>query len=142
MIQIHSRVYGLLEVKEEQIYSFEPGILGLADIKEYAVLSMAGTPFYVMHALKSDVNFVLLPSHEVLDQYSFHIPKEITTLMELSSPEEVGVMLIVNVQPDELFVNLMAPVLLAPHSRRGCQYVIKDQEFPIRYPLQLAKGGA
>lgn len=142
MIQIQSSAYGLLEVEEEQVYCFEPGILGMTGVKDYALFPMSDTPFYVLHALNSDVSFILLPSHQVIDNYSFHIPTEITELLRLSSPEEIGVMLIVNVQPDELYVNLMAPLLLAPHSRKGCQYVIKDREFPIRHPLQLAEGGA
>jgi flagellar assembly factor FliW len=86
------------------------------------------------------VSFILLPSHEVVENYSFRIPEDIISLMEISSPEDVGVMLIVNIQEENLYVNLMAPVLLAPHSRKGCQYVIKDQEFPIRHPLQVKEG--
>jgi flagellar assembly factor FliW len=140
MMQIQSQAYGLLEVEEEQIYSFEPGILGLTEIKQYALLPMKDTPFYVLHALQDQVSFILLPSHEVVENYSFRIPEDIISLMEISSPEDVGVMLIVNIQEENLYVNLMAPVLLAPHSRKGCQYVIKDQEFPIRHPLQVKEG--
>lgn len=140
MMQIQSQAYGLLEVEEEQIYSFEPGILGMTEIKQYALIPMKDTPFYVLHALHDQVSFILLPSQEVVENYSFRIPEDIISLMEISSPEDVGVMLIVNIKEENLYVNLMAPVLLAPHSRKGCQYVIKDQEFPIRHPLQVKEG--
>ncbi|MGZ7445966.1 flagellar assembly protein FliW [Paenibacillus sp. TH7-28] len=141
MMQIHSETYGVLEVKEEQIYSFEPGILGIPEIKQYALLPMQDTPFYVLHSLEDEVSFILLPSHQVVENYSFRLPEEIVDSLQLASPDEVGVMLIVNFQSSELFVNLMAPVLLAPHSQKGCQYIIKDQEFPIRHPLLIQKGG-
>lgn len=140
MMQIHSQAYGLLEVEEEQIYSFEPGILGMTEIKRYALFPMKDTPFYVLHALQDQVSFILLPSYEVVENYSFRIPEGIISLLGISTPEDVGVMLIVNIQEENLHVNLMAPVLLAPHSRKGCQYVIKDQEFPIRLPLQVKEG--
>ncbi|MMZ64203.1 Flagellar assembly factor FliW [compost metagenome] len=102
---------------------------------------MEGTPFFVLHALEEEVSFILLPSHEAVEDYSFRITDETIGFLELISPEDVGVMLIVNINQDELYVNLMAPILLSPHSQKGCQYIIKDQELPVRHPL-VPKGEA
>ncbi|MCA1293993.1 flagellar assembly protein FliW [Paenibacillus sp. alder61] len=131
----------MLEVEDSQIYLFESGILGIPDIRQYALLPMEGTPFFVLHALEEEVSFILLPSHEAVEDYSFRITDETIGFLELISPEDVGVMLIVNINQDELYVNLMAPILLSPHSQKGCQYIIKDQELPVRHPL-VPKGEA
>ncbi|AKG36568.1 flagellar assembly protein FliW [Paenibacillus durus] len=140
MRQIQSKAYGVLNLNENQIYEFEAGILGVSDIFHYALFPMEGTPFFVLHALDEEVSFILLPVQEAVLDYSFQIPDEVTELLALNSPEDVGVMVIINIQQEELFVNLMAPVLLSPYSLRGCQYIIKDQELPVRYPLK-AEGG-
>lgn len=141
MKKLHSEAYGMLEVEDSQIYLFESGILGIPDIRQYALLPMEGTPFFVLHALEEEVSFILLPSHEAVEDYSFRITDETIGFLELKSPEDVGVMLIVNINQDELYVNLMAPILLSPHSQKGCQYIIKDQELPVRHPL-VPKGEA
>ncbi|TYA11875.1 flagellar assembly protein FliW [Paenibacillus faecis] len=141
MKKLHSEAYGMLEVEDSQIYLFESGILGIPDIRQYALLPMEGTPFFVLHALEEEVSFILLPSHEAVEDYSFRITDETIGFLELISPEDVGVMLIVNINQDELYVNLMAPILLSPHSQKGCQYIIKDQELPVRHPL-VPKGEA
>lgn len=135
MRQINSNAYGLLEFEENQVYSFGMGILGIPDIQQYALFPMEDTAFFILHALNDEVNFVLLPAQHAIQNYSFQISEDTTALLELNSPEDVGVMLIVNIQHDELFLNLMAPILVSPHSMKGCQYVIKDQELSIRYPL-------
>ncbi|WP_068778963.1 flagellar assembly protein FliW [Paenibacillus sp. GM2] len=137
MRQIISKVYGSLKLDDSQIYTFDSEVIGIVDIKQYALFPMKETPFFVLHALEQEVSFILLPSHEALENYSFRITDDIIELLELKSPEDCGVMLIVNIQDNGLFVNLMAPVLLSPYSQKGCQYVIKDQELPIRHPLQI-----
>lgn len=141
MRKMHSEVYGWLEVEDSQIYEFESGILGIPDIRKYALFPMEGTPFFVLHAIEGEFSFILLPSHQAVDNYSFHITDETIDLLGLRSVDDMGVMLIVNIDQDKLYVNLMAPILLAPHSQKGCQYIIKDHEFPVRHPL-VPKGDA
>lgn len=139
MRQIHSDAYGLLEFEDNQVYAFETGILGIPDIQQYVLFPMEDTAFFILHALDEEVSFILLPAQEAIQDYSFQLAEDTTGLLELNSPEDVGVMLIVNIQQDELFLNLMAPILVSPHSLKGCQYVIKDQDLSIRYPL-MRKG--
>ncbi|MNN05730.1 Flagellar assembly factor FliW [compost metagenome] len=101
---------------------------------------MEGTPFFLLHALEEEVSFLLLPVQEAVLDYSFQITDDIIELLALNSPDDVGVMVVVNIQGEGLYVNLLAPVLLSPYSRKGCQYVIKDQKLPVRYPLKPEGG--
>lgn len=135
MRQIHSDAYGLLEFEDNQVYAFETGILGIPDIQQYVLFPMEDTAFFILHALNEEVSFVLLPAEQAIQDYSFRLTEDAVSLLKLNSPEDVGVMLIVNIQQDELYLNLMAPILVSPHSLKGCQYVIKDQDLSIRYPL-------
>lgn len=140
MRTIISSTYGKLELEEQQIYRFETGVVGLPDIKEYALFPMEGTPFFVLHALEEEMSFVLLPANQALEDYSFQLNGEMTDMLGVQSPEEVAVLLVVNIAPDQLYVNMLAPVLLSPHSLRGCQYIIRDQDLPIRQPLLRKEG--
>lgn len=137
---IQSPVYGTLELSSEQIYQFQTEILGIPDVHEYGLFPLSDTPFFVLHSLQGEISFILVPAHEVVADYSFRISDEAVEQLKLKAPEDAGVMLIVNIQENELYANLMAPILLSPHSLRGLQYVIKDREMPIRYLLNRKEG--
>ena len=139
MIQINSSVYGTLEVQNDQIYTFEAGILGLSDIKRYALFPMTDTSFFVLHAIEEQISFLLLPAHDAIEGYGFKVSSDVADLIEIGSDEEAVAMLIVNIHHNQLYVNLMAPILVNPHTMKGCQYVIKDQELSVRHPLQMVK---
>jgi len=132
---LQSDVYGTLQVKEEQVFEFQKGIIGLQDIQRYALLQIENTPFSVLHALDAPISFILIPASEAVDRYGFHIDDETTELLGVAHPEEVVTMLVVNIIEDRVYVNLKAPVLLSQMNRSGVQFVIHDQELPVRYPL-------
>ncbi|ANS76098.1 flagellar assembly protein FliW [Paenibacillus yonginensis] len=139
MRTIHSSTYGELEIDEEQIYRFDTEILGIAGIYEYGLMPLGDTPFFVLHALEEDVSFILLPAEQAVSEYSFKINQEVVELLGLKSGEDAGVMLIVNISGGELFVNMRAPLLFSPEIHKAHQFIITDQELPLRFPLQRRK---
>lgn len=140
MRTIESSAYGTLEIDEQQIYHFETGILGLPDIREYALIPMQDTTFFILHSTQDDVSFVLVPANQAVQDYSFQLNNDIVEVLHIRSPEDVAVMLVVNVTEDQLYANLLAPILFVPESLTGCQYIIKDQELPLRHPLLRKEG--
>ncbi|WP_059049975.1 flagellar assembly protein FliW [Paenibacillus senegalimassiliensis] len=140
MRTIESSAYGTIEIEDQQVYHFEAGILGLPDIREYALIPMQDTTFYILHSTQTDISFVLVPANQAVQDYSFQLNTDIVEMLHISSSEDVAVMLVVNVTEDQLYANLLAPVLFAPESLVGCQYIIKDQELPLRHPLLRKEG--
>ncbi|MED5018445.1 flagellar assembly protein FliW [Paenibacillus chibensis] len=133
---IQSSVYGSLDIAEDQIYHFESDILGIPNIREYALLPIDDTLFFLLHAVEEDVSFVLLPAVQAVEGYGFQLQEETVSLLQLESPEDAGVMLIVNIHDQDIYVNLKAPIILSPHSHKGCQFIINDQDLPIRHRLE------
>ncbi|MBN2980632.1 flagellar assembly protein FliW [Cohnella algarum] len=132
---LQSDVYGTLQVNEEQVFEFQKGIIGLQEIQRYALFQLESTPFSILHALDAQISFILIPASEAVEQYGFRIDDETAELLRVAHPEEVVTMLVVNVIEDRIYVNLKAPILLSPTNRSGVQFVIHDQELPVRYPL-------
>jgi flagellar assembly factor FliW len=137
---IESERYGTLRLKENQIIRFDKGIIGFLDIKSYGLAALENTPFYILHALERQVSFILVPAAAVVEGYGFEIDDETVQLLNIQSPEDVATFLIVNIIEDALYVNLKAPVLIAPEQRKGCQFVIHNMDYPIRHPLTSGKG--
>lgn len=137
---VNSDTYGAFQVEESQIYHFPRGLIGLQAYRDYALIQVEDGPFNLMHALDDELSFILLPAHLATDNYGFRIDEPTVELLGIEKPEEISTFLIVNVVDGELFVNLKAPVLAAPGSRRGCQFVIDDPHLPIRHPLTRKEG--
>jgi flagellar assembly factor FliW len=137
---VNSRAYGSFQVTESQIYHFPRGLIGLLEFKDFALIQVDDGPFHILHALNDELSFILLPAHLGVENYGFQIDRLTVELLAIRQPEDVNTFLIVNAIDDELFVNLKAPVLAAPGSRRGCQFVIDDPAYPIRHPLVRKEG--
>lgn len=136
-VRIQSAQYGELEFQQEQIYTLPKGLVGMEKNKQFGLLSITDSPLYILHALDQEVSFVIVPAAQVVKDYEFDITPEAIELLEAKSTEDIHVFLIVNFANQELYVNLKAPLLLSPKVRLGLQYVIHDQNFPIRQRLQL-----
>ena len=138
---INSASYGSFEVAETQIYHFPRGIVGLGEYKDYALIHIEGAPYYILHELDHDLSFILLPANYALEDYGFRIDQATIDLLGIGKPEDVMTFLIVNIIDEQIYVNLKAPVLLTNVHQRGCQFIIDDMAFPIRYPLSRQEGG-
>ncbi|WP_110931093.1 flagellar assembly protein FliW [Paenibacillus bouchesdurhonensis] len=135
-VVIDSEVYGRIVIEPNHIYRFGAGIVGVPSIHEYVLIPIEDSPFFILHALDEQISFIVIEAHQAVDNYNFAISDEVADLLAVRQADDMAVMLIVNIQEEQLFLNLKAPVLLAPHSQQGCQYIIHDQELPIRHLLQ------
>ncbi len=136
---IGSERYGELRLTENQIIRFDKGIIGLQDVNSYGLIAMEDTPFFILHALEEQLSFILIPAEMAVEGYGFTIDDDTIRLLDIQNPEDVVPFLIVNIIDDVLHVNLKAPILIAADQRRGCQFVIHDMDYPIRYPLTAGK---
>lgn len=138
---IHSEAYGTFEVTDSQIFHFPKGIVGFGAYRDYALVQIEGAPFFILHALDHELSFILLQAHHAVENYGFEIDQATIDLLGIAKPEDVTTFLIVNIIEDRLYVNLKAPILLAPGNCRGCQFIIDDAAYPLRYPLARREGG-
>lgn len=134
-IIVKSERYGELILSENQIITFAKGIVGLQEIDQYGLVALEDTPFFILHAIREQMSFVLIPAEKAVQDYGFEIDRETIELLDIQASADVVTFLIVNIIDSELYVNLKAPVLIAPERRTGCQFIIHQSDYPIRLPL-------
>ncbi|MGZ9586266.1 flagellar assembly protein FliW [Paenibacillus marinisediminis] len=134
-VVIHSSVYGVLKPHNHQLFDMTKGMIGFQAIREYALIPYEDTPFYILHAVQEDISFILLPADQV-DNFAIELDPATVHSLELSGPEDAVTMLVVNLNEGQVSVNLRAPVILAPLTRKACQYIIHNAELPIRHVLR------
>lgn len=134
-VTITNEAYGTFTVGAENIYSFPKGLVGLPEAKEYALIPLEDSAFYILQAAGHDLSFIVIPAHMAVRDYDFHIDEETVELLKAEKPEDILTLLIVNYENRQLYVNLKAPVLLSQSGHLGCQFIITDKDYPIRHPL-------
>lgn len=135
--KVKSTQYGELEFREHQIFSLPKGLIGLEGNKNYGIVKIIDSSLHIFHSLDEDSSLILVPAGDVVQDYEFEISEEAIQLLEAKQTEDIIVFLIVNMVEGQLYVNLKAPLLLSPSKLRGLQYVIHDQDYPIRYLLSM-----
>jgi len=135
---VKSRVFGELEVSEENIIFFEEGIPAFENLKKFVIVKEDQSPFYWLQSVEDkDIAFVIINPFEIKPDYEFDLPDEIVNKLEITSAEDVAVFCIVVIPEDvkQTRVNLKAPVIINVNKRKGMQYLLDDERYPLRYYL-------
>ena len=135
--KLSSKHYGEFWVEPEQLYDFPHGLIGLHELKRFALVPFEASPFYLFHALEGDWNFLTVPAESIETHYEFQLDEATAQFLDVTSMKDVAVLLIVNWTEERPFVNLKAPLVLNIVNHRGCQFIIQDKDYPIRHPLSF-----
>ncbi|AEM73716.1 flagellar assembly protein FliW [Caldicellulosiruptor acetigenus] len=135
---VKSRVFGELEVSEENIIFFEEGIPAFENLKKFVIIKEDESPFYWLQSIEDkDIAFVIINPFEIKPDYEFDLPDEVVSKLEIDSPQDVAVFSIVVIPEDvkQTRVNLKAPIIINVNKRKGMQYLLDDERYPLRYYL-------
>lgn len=135
---VQSRVFGELEVSEENIIFFEEGIPAFENLKKFVIIKEEESPFYWLQSIEDkDIAFVIINPFEIKPDYEFDLPDEVVSKLEITSAQDVAVFSIVVIPEDvkQTRVNLKAPIIINVNKRKGMQYLLDDERYPLRYYL-------
>jgi flagellar assembly factor FliW len=116
-------------------------IVGFEEFRYFTLEKIEGeNPFFLLRSEADDpIEFVLLSPFEVDERYEFEIPVGIKQELNLSSPEDVMVLCLVNVQQPftESTLNMIAPLVVNVKNGlarqiilNGSAYYAKTRMFP------------
>ncbi|WP_039764860.1 flagellar assembly protein FliW [Caldicellulosiruptor sp. F32] len=136
--KVQSRVFGELEVNEENIISFEEGIPAFENLKKFVIIKENESPFYWLQSVEDkDIAFVIINPFEIKPDYEFDMSDEVLKKLEIQSESDVAVFCIVVIPEDvkQTRVNLKAPIIINVNKKKGMQYLLDDERYPLRYYL-------
>lgn len=135
-ITIKSERFGEIRIDSTRVIEIIGGLIGFPDETSFVILDY-NTPFSFLHSIKNPhLAFVVMSASEFGEDYAGCLPVEDPEL-DILSPETVSFLNIVTVRsnPSDSTVNLRAPVMINPVTRRGRQIILEDQDLSIRSPL-------
>ncbi|NYF23924.1 flagellar assembly protein FliW [Sporosarcina sp. JAI121] len=139
-MKIQSTILGVVEVSESEVLTFENGLPGFEDEKNFVLLSIEGNEVYqILQSINSkEVGFVTANPYLFTDDYTIDLDESTVESLNIESEEDIIVLTIVTVKEpfNASTVNLKAPVIINTKSKKAKQCILENMEYPIRYSIE------
>ncbi|MFJ8517785.1 flagellar assembly protein FliW [Lysinibacillus xylanilyticus] len=146
-MKIATKFLGEVEVSEQDILTFEHGLLGLEDEKKFVILPIdADLPLAILQSVeRTEIGFVVAYPFAFKKDYSFDICEDDRTQLQIEKEEDVLTYSIVTMKETfkESTINLLAPLIVNMDKKCGKQIVLQDNKsYPLRFPMRTLEGSA
>jgi flagellar assembly factor FliW len=110
---------------------------GLEPLRDFTLVAVDGSTG--LFSLRPDglphTRLFLLDAAVHLPDYQPVLSDEQCASVDLSSPDEVSIYVVVNPSDGESTVNLMAPIVVNRHTGVAAQLILDDPTWPLKAPL-------
>ena len=136
-MNIQTSRFGPLEVDGERLITFEQGVLGFPNQKQYALIQTGeGSGFYWLQAVdRPELAFVVCDPRLFVPDYNVPVKADELERLGLKDFNKAQVFIIVNKVGDVLTGNLQGPVVINVETRQARQLVLSDRRYSTRHPL-------
>ncbi|QPQ32387.1 flagellar assembly protein FliW [Lysinibacillus sp. JNUCC 51] len=146
-MKIVTKFLGEIEIVEQDILTFEHGLLGLENEKNFVLLPVdADLPLAILQSVdNAEIGFVVAYPFAFKKDYSFDISEDDREQLHIEKEEDVLTYAIVTMKEtfQESTINLLAPLIINMDKKLGKQIVLQDNKsYPLRFPMQSLEGSA
>jgi flagellar assembly factor FliW len=141
---IATKHFGNIVVREDQIITFSPGLLGFTEFHRYILIEHGqDSPFLWLQCVeKADLAFVVIDPLFVLPDYQIGPVNGVQKELEVKNLQDLKVLVILTIppgRPQDMTANLMGPLLINLANRRGKQLVLESSPYSHKHPVLPAK---
>jgi flagellar assembly factor FliW len=138
-MKIETKYHGSLEVNLEEVLSFDKGIPGFLDEKNFIVLPLSDDDiFYVLQSISTpELAFVISSPFNFFKDYDFNLEEQLAEDLDLESENEVVVHTILTVQDpfQNTTANLQAPIIINSRNRKAKQVILHNEDYRTKHPI-------
>lgn len=140
-MNIQTTQFGPIEVADDRILTFERGIPGFEEYKEYALIpadASEATPFFFLQSVEEEeVSFFLVDPFTFFGDYDVKLGDQQVERLALEDPADAIVLTTITAASDlkDATTNLKAPIVINNKKRLGMQVVLDNKTYNIKQPL-------
>lgn len=141
-MQIETKYFDQIIIDKTDIITFESGIPGFLDEKEFVLLPLEGTPFWVLQSIHTvQIAFVLADPFIHFPTYEFKLTEEVQQKLEIKAEQDVAVFTILTLAEPfaNTTANLKAPVIINNRTKLGKQLILTDERYETKHRLVQTK---
>ena len=139
MITFSKEATDKVAVDSRQIVTFNSGLIGLPQLKVFALIEdEASLPIRLLQCVSTpEFVFIVINPFTIYPNYDIEISDDDATELGVTSPGDVLVLAIVTVPEDVRFVtaNLLSPIVINMKNKRAKQILLSDTDYPINYRI-------
>ena len=151
-MEINSRIFGKIEIDDNKIITIPNGLLGFEKYTRYVIAydsdkeSKNGI-MWLQCVDEPELAFPVMDPIYLKDvkamkklSAAYHVNLQDEWLAQIGifeSDEELYVLSVLTVPSDltKMTINLKAPIVINISTRLGCQIIVNNEEYPIRYSV-------
>lgn len=134
---LKTRLFGEVEVKDEEVIHFTKPILGFDDCRQYLLMENESIfpTFWLQSINDPNLAFPVVSPFSVDDNYSINLHNLDIDDINLKSLDEALVLTLMVVPQtlSSIRTNLRAPIIYNPEKRIAKQLILYDEKYPIHY---------
>jgi flagellar assembly factor FliW len=140
-MKIQTTQFGELELPESRIITFEKGIPGFEEYKQYVLLpadEKGESPFFFLQSIELEaVSFFLVDPFSFFKEYDVKLEDKMVERLQLEESSDAIVLTTVSVTGDmkDATTNLKAPIIINNAKQTGIQIVLDNKTYQIKQPL-------
>ncbi len=132
---------GEIEIEEKDIVIFKQGIPGFEFLKRFAVIALEDTkPIQWLVSLEDkEVSLPVIDPWLIRYDYHLDIPKNIVDYLKITNQEKAFILAVVRIpgsKPDDMTVNLAAPIIINLDNNMALQFIPEKSEYKLRHYLK------
>lgn len=138
---VKTKFFGEVDLPEEKILTFDRGLIGLSDYKQYTILYDVEKEETNICWLQSvDEPTLALPIIKPLlvkEDYNPVVEDELLTHIGELTEENLVIFLTMTVPSDitQMSVNLKAPIIINADTRKATQIMVENQDYEVKYKI-------
>lgn len=141
-MKINTRMFGEIEISEDKILTFENGIIGFPDLKNFTLIydEEKGSKVELRFLQSLDEPGFAMPVMSpfvVKEDYELEIKDEVLAHLGNLNEENTLVLVTVTVPSDltKMSVNLQGPFVINSEERKAYQTILEGDKYPVKYPI-------
>ncbi len=139
MMNIKTKYHGEMVINEKEILTFENGIPGFLDEKQFILLPLTDDRVYfVLQSVQTEeLTFVVTDPFLFFPDYDFNLEDTVVSQLHIEAPTDVKVMNILTLQDpfEKTTVNLQAPIVINTKNNEAKQVILNNEAYKTKHPL-------
>ena len=138
---IKTKCFGEIDIAEEKVITFDQGLLGFEEYKQYTILYDVESKEDSISWLQSiDEPGLALPIINPLlvkTDYNPMVEDALLESLEGISDENMAIFLVMTVPSDltKMSVNLKAPLVINSDTKKGIQVIVENQDYTVKHSV-------
>ncbi len=144
-MEIQTSHFGIVDIDEKKILTFERGLPGLEQNKRFALIASEDSkPVCWLQSLdQREISLPLLDPFLICPDYAFDIPEEDVNALDIAEIKDVyvlNVLVIPKHDGGDMTINLAAPLIINVRNSKAGQIILDDKRYRIRVPISELLG--